>query len=43
MAIAELLITGVTRENAERSQTRMKALEGLRNAYDPVRAGDDLL
>lgn len=43
MAIAELLIAGVTQENAERSQTRMKALEDLRNAYDPKRAGDDLL
>ncbi|MEJ8473661.1 MurR/RpiR family transcriptional regulator [Roseibium algae] len=34
MAIAEVLIAGVTRENAEYSQRRMQALEDLRNAYD---------
>lgn len=43
MGIAELLIAGVTQENAERSQQRMKALEDLRNNYDPERAGDGLL
>ncbi len=41
MAIAELLIAGVTNENAERSQQRMKALEDLRNVYEPTKAGED--
>ncbi|WP_417685713.1 MurR/RpiR family transcriptional regulator [Roseibium sp.] len=43
MAIAEVLIAGVTRENAERSQARMQALEALRNGYDPETDGDGLL
>lgn len=43
MAIAELLIAGVTQENAERSQQRMKVLEDLRDTYDPKKADDDLL
>ncbi|MTH99821.1 MurR/RpiR family transcriptional regulator [Roseibium sp. RKSG952] len=36
MAIAEVLITGVTQLNPERSQARMRELETLRNAHDPV-------
>jgi DNA-binding MurR/RpiR family transcriptional regulator len=43
MALSELIIAGVTQQNAERSQRRMKALEDLRNAYDPEKTGDDLL
>ncbi|MFD1695411.1 MurR/RpiR family transcriptional regulator [Roseibium aestuarii] len=41
MAIAEMLIAGVTRLNPERSRTRMKALEELRNAHDPLRRSPD--
>nr|WP_254170605.1 MurR/RpiR family transcriptional regulator [Roseibium polysiphoniae] len=43
MAIAEVLIAGVTRENAERSQQRMQALEDLRNAHDPENDGEHRL
>ncbi|WP_417666417.1 MurR/RpiR family transcriptional regulator [Roseibium sp.] len=43
MAIAEVVIAGVTRENAERSQARMQALEDLRNAYDLEKDGGGLL
>ncbi|MEP3429861.1 MAG: MurR/RpiR family transcriptional regulator [Roseibium sp.] len=35
MAIAEVLIAGVTRENQSRAEERMRALETLRNADDP--------
>ncbi|MCX2725525.1 MurR/RpiR family transcriptional regulator [Roseibium salinum] len=35
MAIAEVLIAGVTRENQQRAQERMRALEALRNKVDP--------
>ncbi|PVB59824.1 MurR/RpiR family transcriptional regulator [Labrenzia sp. 011] len=46
MAIAEVLIAGVTRENQERAQERMRALEELRNEIDPstegTRAGPDI-
>ncbi|NBN64586.1 SIS domain-containing protein [Microvirga tunisiensis] len=37
MAVAEVLIAGVTRENWQRSEQRMQALEALRNGADPVR------
>jgi DNA-binding MurR/RpiR family transcriptional regulator len=43
MAIAEVLIAAVTRENAERSQQRMQSLEDLRNAYDPEKDEVDQL
>jgi len=36
MAIAEVLIAGVTRENQQRAQERMRALESLRNEIDPT-------
>ena len=36
MAIAEVLIAGVTRRNASRSRQRMQALEDLRDVYDPA-------
>lgn len=36
MAIAEVLIAGVTRENQQRAQERMRALEALRNKIDPT-------
>ncbi|MBO6508803.1 MAG: MurR/RpiR family transcriptional regulator [Roseibium sp.] len=39
MAIAEVLIAGVTRENQERAQERMRALEALRNEVDPSTEG----
>ncbi len=39
MAIAEVLITGVTRENQKRAQERMRALEKLRNDIDPSTEG----
>jgi len=39
MAIAEVLIAGVTRENPERAQERMRALEALRNEIDPSTEG----
>ncbi|POF28358.1 MurR/RpiR family transcriptional regulator [Roseibium marinum] len=39
MAIAEVLIAGVTRENQERAQERMRALEKLRNEIDPSTEG----
>ncbi|WP_208997125.1 MurR/RpiR family transcriptional regulator [Roseibium denhamense] len=35
MAIAEVLIAGVTRQNQERSLERMRALEALRDTHDP--------
>jgi DNA-binding MurR/RpiR family transcriptional regulator len=35
MAIAEVLIAGVTRENQQSAQERMRALEALRNEIDP--------
>jgi len=35
MAVAEVLIAGVTRQNPDRSQKRMKALEELRNQQEP--------
>jgi DNA-binding MurR/RpiR family transcriptional regulator len=35
MAIAEVLIAGVTRENQQSAQARMRALEALRNELDP--------
>ncbi len=40
MAIAEALIAGVTQENWDRSEQRMKALEALRHARDPERPAD---
>ncbi len=43
MAIAEVVIAGVTRENAEHSQQRMQALEELRDAYDPEKGPSDRL
>ncbi len=36
MAIAEVLIAGVTRENQQRAQERMRSLEALRNEIDPT-------
>jgi DNA-binding MurR/RpiR family transcriptional regulator len=39
MAIAEVLIAGVTRENQQRAQERMRALEKLRNEIDPTTEG----
>ncbi|MHA7776643.1 MurR/RpiR family transcriptional regulator [Roseibium sp. M-1] len=39
MAIAEVLIAGVTRENQQRAQERMRALEKLRNDIDPTTEG----
>ncbi|WP_434055639.1 MAG: MurR/RpiR family transcriptional regulator [Roseibium sp.] len=36
MAISEILIAGVTRENQQRAQERMRALETLRNEVDPT-------
>ncbi|MEM5582755.1 MULTISPECIES: MurR/RpiR family transcriptional regulator [unclassified Roseibium] len=39
MAIAEVLIAGVTRENQSRAQERMRALEKLRNDIDPSTEG----
>ncbi|MEP3048094.1 MAG: MurR/RpiR family transcriptional regulator [Roseibium sp.] len=36
MAVAEVLIAGVTRENQQRAEERMRALETLRNAHDPA-------
>ena len=39
MAIAEVLIAGVTRENQQRAQERMRALEALRNEIDPSSEG----
>ncbi|MEM8702588.1 MAG: SIS domain-containing protein, partial [Pseudomonadota bacterium] len=36
MAISEVLIAGVTRENQKRAQERMRALETLRNEVDPT-------
>lgn len=36
MAISEILIAGVTRENQQRAQERMRALESLRNEIDPT-------
>lgn len=39
MAIAEVLIAGVTRENQQRAQERMRALEKLRNDIDPSTEG----
>ncbi|MBO6755083.1 MAG: MurR/RpiR family transcriptional regulator [Roseibium sp.] len=36
MAIAEVLIAGVTQKNAGQSQKRMQALENLRNSRDPA-------
>lgn len=41
MAIAEVLIAGVTQENQKRSEDRMRALENLRNAHDPQTASRD--
>lgn len=41
MAIAEVLIAGVTRENQQRAEDRMRALETLRNAHDPVTGSRD--
>lgn len=43
MAIAEVLISGVTRANAERSRQRMHELEELRNAHDPMGRSPDQL
>jgi DNA-binding MurR/RpiR family transcriptional regulator len=46
MAIAEVLIAGVTRENQQSAQERMRALEVLRNEIDPStenrRTGPDI-
>ncbi len=39
MAIAEVLIAGVTRENQTRAHERMRALEALRNEIDPSTEG----
>ncbi len=39
MAIAEVLIAGVTRENQSQAQERMRALEKLRNDIDPSTEG----
>jgi DNA-binding MurR/RpiR family transcriptional regulator len=39
MAIAEVLIAGVTRENQQRAKDRMRALEALRNEIDPSTEG----
>ena len=39
MAIAEVLIAGVTRQNQQRAQERMRALEALRNEVDPSSEG----
>jgi len=39
MAIAEVLIAGVTRENQETAQERMRELEALRNEIDPSTEG----
>jgi DNA-binding MurR/RpiR family transcriptional regulator len=36
MAIAEVLIAGVTRENQNKAEERMRALEALRNYHDPA-------
>jgi DNA-binding MurR/RpiR family transcriptional regulator len=36
MAIAEVLIAGVTRENQDRAEERMRSLESLRNTHDPA-------
>jgi DNA-binding MurR/RpiR family transcriptional regulator len=36
MAIAEVLIAGVTRENQDKAEERMRALEALRNSHDPA-------
>ncbi|QDG75905.1 MurR/RpiR family transcriptional regulator [Labrenzia sp. PHM005] len=36
MAIAEVLIAGVTRENQDRAEERMRTLESLRNSHDPT-------
>ncbi|NVK35225.1 MAG: MurR/RpiR family transcriptional regulator [Rhodobacteraceae bacterium] len=41
MAIAEVLIAGVTSENAGRSQERMQALEQLRDADSALRSPED--
>ncbi len=46
MAIAEVLIAGVTRQNQTRAQARMRSLETLRNEIDPStedgRSGPDI-
>ncbi|WP_428644154.1 MurR/RpiR family transcriptional regulator [Roseibium sp.] len=39
MAIAEVLIAGVTRENQQQAQERMRTLETLRNQIDPSTEG----
>lgn len=39
MAIAEVLIAGVTQENQQRAQERMRILEALRNGVDPSTEG----
>ncbi|MET1412472.1 MurR/RpiR family transcriptional regulator [Roseibium sp. HPY-6] len=39
MAIAEVLIAGVTRQNQKHAQERMRALEALRNEIDPTTEG----
>lgn len=39
MAIAEVLIAGVTRENQQRAEERMRLLEALRNGVDPSTDG----
>jgi DNA-binding MurR/RpiR family transcriptional regulator len=36
MAIAEVLIAGVTRENQDKAEERMRALEALLNSHDPA-------
>ncbi len=36
MAIAEVLIAGVTRENQDKAEERMRTLEALRNSHDPA-------
>jgi len=43
MGVAEVLIAGVTQQNAERSHRRMQALEDLRNTHEPKASGDDFL
>ena len=39
MAIAEVLIAGVTRANPERAEARMRELEHLRDSHDPASTG----
>lgn len=43
MAVAEVLIAGVTQQNAERSHRRMQTLEDLRNTHEPKTSNDDFL